>query len=224
MCEYIVQHAAAQKLASCFPEEQVARFEVLGVSANSSNAADHRHNERDDLIQPGMQVTGIRRRGTTLECLPLRWGWSPFWSSGTLTPLTHLPLHLVMRSKVFNRVKRDGRMLVAVEGWYEPLETGMTLHSRNLAYVTSRQPAPIFLAALAQAGGTSNGCEGLALVTHEDREMKRQRLLAFAAQDALEWLRQDLEWEPARALALHRAVVERQLEHVLTSQRSLRFK
>lgn len=131
MCEYIVQHAAAQKLASCFPKEQVARFEVLGVSANSSNAADHRHNERDDLIQPGMQVTGIRRRGTTLECLPLRWGWSPFWSSGTLTPLTHLPLHLVMRSKVFNRVRRDGRMLVAVEGWYEPLETGGYARTSN---------------------------------------------------------------------------------------------
>lgn len=222
MCEYIVQHAAPQKLASCFLEGEISRIEVLGVATNNG-AGDQGATAQGNLIKPGMQVTGIRHRGTTLECLPVRWGWSPSWSSGTLPPLTHLPLHLVMRSKVFNRVKRDGRMLVAVEGWYEPLDTGMTVHSRNLAYTTSRQPAPMFLAALAQ-GGASNGYEGLALVTHEDVEMKRQRLLAFAAQDALEWLRPDLEWEQARVLAVHCAVVEPQLEHVLTSQRTLRFK
>ncbi|WP_332766881.1 SOS response-associated peptidase family protein [Pseudomonas koreensis] len=222
MCEYIVQHAAPQKLASCFLEGEISRIEVLGVATNNG-AADQGATAQGNLIKPGMQVTGIRHRGTTLECLPVRWGWSPSWSSGTLPPLTHLPLHLVMRSKVFNRVKRDGRMLVAVEGWYEPLDAGMTVHSRNLAYTTSRQPAPMFLAALAQ-GGASNGYEGLALVTHEDVEMKRQRLLAFAAQDALEWLRPDLEWEQARVLAVHCAVVEPQLEHVLTSQRTLRFK
>ncbi|MFG6205899.1 SOS response-associated peptidase family protein [Pseudomonas retamae] len=224
MCEYIVQHAAPQKLASCFLEGEISRIEVLGVSAKSTDASDHGTSAKGELIKPGMQLTGIRHRGTTLECLPVRWGWSPFWSSGTLAPLTHLPLHLVMRSKVFNRVKRDGRMLVAVEGWYEPLDTGMTVHSRNLAYTTSRQPAPMFLAALAQGGGASNGCEGLALVTHEDVEMKRQRLLAFAAQNALAWLSPDLEWEQARVLAVHRAVIEPQLEHVLTSQRTLRFR
>lgn len=57
--------------------------------------------------------------------------------------------------------------VVAVEGWYDSLDTGMALHSRNLDYTTSRQPSTIFLAALAQVSKSFNGCDGMTLVTHE---------------------------------------------------------
>ncbi|MBV4484545.1 SOS response-associated peptidase family protein [Pseudomonas sp. SWRI153] len=223
MCEYIVQHAAPQQLASLLVTGQLAVVNAQAGSAEKK-ASGRAQPEARNLIKPGMRVNGICRRDETLECLPVRWGWSPNWSMGTMPPLTHLPLHLVMRSRVFDRVKRNGRMLVAVEGWYESLDTGMAIHSRNLAYTTAREPSPIFLAALAQVSKTYNGCDGLALVTHEDTEMKRQRLLAFAAEDALEWLRPELEWAQAHVLATHRAIVEPQLEHVLTSQRISRLR
>lgn len=77
----------------------------------------------------------------------------------------------------FERVKRYGHMLVAVEGWYDSL------------------------------GKSLNGCDGLTLVTHEDAE-KSQRLLAFTAEDAMGWLRPDLEWPEALLLARHNAVGE----------------
>jgi len=223
MCEYIVQHTAPQQLATLLVTGQMANVdaqaETAGDRASGKWTPDGRH-----LIKPGMQVNGICRRDGALDCLPVRWGWSPTWSMGALPPLTHLPLHLVMRSKVFDRVKRDGRMLVAVEGWYEALDAGMFIHSRNLAYTTAREPCPIFLAALAQVSGTRSGCDGLALITHEDTKMKRQRLLAFTAKDALEWLHPDLEWAQAHVLAAHKAVLEPQLEQVLSSQRTSRLR
>lgn len=221
MCEYIVQHAAAHQMASLLVTGETANVDAQ-VGLAEDDTSGEAPPERRNLIKPGMRVHGICRRDGTLDCLPVRWGWSPNWSMGTLPPLTHLPLHLVMRSRVFDRVKHNGRMLVAVEGWYEALDTGMSIHSRNLAYTTAREPRPIFLAALAQVSKTYNTCDGLALITHEDAEMKRQRLLAFTAQDALEWLRPDLEWAQAHLLAAYRAVLEHQLEHVLTSQRGLR--
>lgn len=97
---------------------------------------------------------------------------------------------------------------VAVESWYDSLDTGMALHSRNLDYTTLRQPSPIFLAALAQVSKSFNGCDGMTLVTHEAAQKKRQRLLAFTAEDAMGWLRPDLEWPEALLLARHNAVGE----------------
>ncbi|WP_172604479.1 SOS response-associated peptidase family protein [Pseudomonas fluorescens] len=174
------------------------------------------------MIKPNMCVNAIRSRNGSLECLKVRWGWKPFWSMGTMPPMTHLPLHLVMRSRVFDRLKRDGRMLIAVDGWYEACEPEQSTNSVRLSYTTSRQNGPIFLAALAQASDQFNGCDGLALLTHDDSSTRQQRLLAFTAEDAHVWLRPDLQWEQAQDLAMHMALAEPQLEHVLSSPRSLR--
>lgn len=222
MCEYIVQHDVAEG------------FEALLAGAQSQNIGDaidvgdsslHRTYEPQDsrnVIKPNMQVNAIRSRDGVLECIKVRWGWKPFWSMGTMPPMTHLPLHLVMRSRVFDRVKRDGRMLIAVDGWYEACEPEQSKNNHRLSYTTSRQSGPIYLAALAQASENFNGCDGLALVTHDDSSTRQQRLLAFTAEDARVWLRPDLQWEQAQDLAMHMALAEPQLEHVLTSPRGLR--
>ncbi|UUD64646.1 hypothetical protein D16iCDA_02780 [Pseudomonas seleniipraecipitans] len=110
-------------------------------------------------------------------------------------------------------------MLLAVDGWYESSNMPPAAHSPCLNYTTSRQSSPIFLAAIAQISDTPCGCDGLVLLTHGGKSGDQPRLLAFSAEDALEWLAPDLQWEQAEQLAEHTAVAEPQLEHVLTSQR-----
>ncbi|QXI17285.1 SOS response-associated peptidase family protein [Pseudomonas hamedanensis] len=222
MCEYIVQHDVAEGFEALLAATQ---NQSIGSAIAVAGSSLHRTCEPQDsqhVIKPNMQVDAIRSRNGVLECIKVRWGWKPFWSMGTMPPMTHLPLHLVMRSKVFDRVKRDGRMLIAVDGWYEACESEQSKNNHRLSYTTSRQSAPIFLAALAQASEQFNGCDGLTLVTHDDSATKQQRLLAFTAEDARVWLRPDLQWEQAQELAMHMALAEPQLEHVLASPRSLR--
>jgi hypothetical protein len=59
-------------------------------------------------------------------------------------------------------------------------------------------------------------------MTCDDTGGNHQRLLAFGADNALEWLRPQLAWEQAQQMAIHMAVDEPQLEHILTSQRMLK--
>ena len=222
MCEYIVQHDVAKGFEALFAG---AQNQSIGSATGMADSSLHRTSEPQgsrNVIKPNMQVNAIRNNNGVLNCIKVRWGWKPFRSMGVMPPMTHLPLHLVMRSKVFDRVKREGRMLIAVDGWYEACEAEQSKNSHRLSYTTSRQSGPIFLAALAQASESFNGCDGLALVTHDDSSTKQQRLLAFTAEDARVWLRPDLQWEQAQELAMHMSLAEPQLEHILTSRRGLR--
>ncbi len=220
MCECLVQHVSSKDALACFDQREPhgSHFDAGPTGAGLCVVANPKPHERQSLIKPNMQVSAIRRRGGHLECIKVRWGWSPIWSVGTMPPMTHLPLHLVMRSKVFAQIKREGRVLVAVDGWYLAAETA-TSQPQSLTYTTSRQSSPIFLAALAQASETPNGCDGLTLVTYGDIASKQQRLLAFTGEDALQWLSPDLDWEQAQQIAAGAAAAEPQLEHATTAQR-----
>ncbi|MBT2339547.1 MULTISPECIES: SOS response-associated peptidase family protein [Pseudomonas] len=221
MCECFVQPVSSKDSLAFFAQRylQGGHSDISPPTPSLHAIAAPKPHDRQSVIRPNMQVSAIRNRGGRLECIKVRWGWSPVWSMGTMPPLTHLPLHLVMRSKVFDRIKRDGRVLVAVDGWYEAPDKTQPTQAQRLSYTTSRQSTPIFLAALAQASETSNGCDGLALVTYGDIAHQQQRLLAFMGEDALQWLKPDLDWHQAQQIATQVAVAEPQLEHVLTAQR-----
>lgn len=202
MCDCIVQPVSSKDSLALFAQRDShgGRFGAEVARADLYSASSHKPHDRQNLIKPNMQVSAIRRRGGHLECIKVRWGWAPIWTVGTMPPLTHLPLHLVMRSRVFDQIKREGRVLVAVDGWYQSQEPAPGSRINPLTYTTSRQSAPIFLAALAQATETPNGCDGLALVTYGDIASKQQRMLAFTADDAIEWLEPDLGWEQAQSI------------------------
>ncbi len=217
MCECIVQHACPENLLGLLAHNSMhkacADRHAFNHSLNA--AATFALASARNVIKPGMPVSAIRQRHGQLECVKVRWGWSPIWTMGTLPPRTHLPMSLVMRSRVFDPVWREGRVLVAVDGWYDTPVESTSPQSRRLSYTTSRQSSPIFLAALAQVSDKPSGCNGLALLTCDDQ----QRLLAFGAEDAQAWLQPDLPWQQAQEMAAHVAVDEPQLEHVLTAQR-----
>lgn len=219
MCESFVQHVSAKDALAYFAQRDTpgGRFDTSVTHLDLYRTVPTGPQERHSLIKPNMQVSAIRRRGGHLESIKVRWGWSPIWSVGTMPPLTHLPLHLVMRSKVFDPIKREGRVLVPVEGWYDSQapDSSQLQHS---SYTTSRQSAPIFLAALAQASETALGCDGLTLVTYGDIASQQQRVLALSADDALHWLEPEFGWEQAQQLAERLNSVEPHLEPAMTTQ------
>ncbi|MGR4971536.1 SOS response-associated peptidase family protein [Pseudomonas sp. LARHCG127] len=221
MCDGLVQHVSSKDSLAYFAQRDTSgsRFGTSVTPLDLYETTPPKAQERHSLIKPNMQVSAIRRRGGHLECIKVRWGWSPIWSVGTMPPLTHLPLHLVMRSKVFDPIKHEGRVLVAVEGWYESQAPASPSQAPRLAYLTARQSAPIFLAALAQASETSFGCDGLALVTYGDIANQQQRVLAFSADDALDWLEPDLGWEQAQQLVARLNGTQPPLEPAQTIQR-----
>lgn len=221
MCDGLVQHVSSKDSLAYFAQRDTSgsRFGTSVTPLDLYETTPPKAQERHSLVKPNMQVSAIRRRGGHLECIKVRWGWSPIWSVGTMPPLTHLPLHLVMRSKVFDPIKHEGRVLVAVEGWYESQAPASPSQAPRLAYLTARQSAPIFLAALAQASETSFGCDGLALVTYGDIANQQQRVLAFSADDALDWLEPDLGWEQAQQLVARLNGTQPPLEPAQTIQR-----
>lgn len=221
MCDGLVQHVSSKDSLAHFAQRDTpgSRLDTRVTPLELCVTTPPNPQERHALIKPGMQVSAIRRRGGHLECIKVRWGWSPIWSVGTMPPLTHLPLHLVMRSKVFDSIKHEGRVLVAVEGWYESQAPASPSQAQRLIYTTARQSTPIFLAALAQASETPFGCDGLALVTYGDIANQQQRVLAFSADDALDWLAPELGWEQAQQLAARLNGAPPPLEPAITAQR-----
>ena len=221
MCDGLVQHVSSKDSLAHFAQRDTPgnRLDTRVTPLELCVTTPPKTQERHALIKPGMQVSAIRRRGGHLECIKVRWGWSPIWSVGTMPPLTHLPLHLVMRSKVFDSIKHEGRVLVAVEGWYESQAPASPSQAQRLIYTTARQSTPIFLAALAQASETPFGCDGLALVTYGDIANQQQRVLAFSADDALDWLAPELGWEQAQQLAARLNGAPPPLEPAITAQR-----
>lgn len=90
--------------------------------------------DHDHIIHPNHRLAALMNKDGSLCCQHVRWGWSPVWSMGVRPPLTHLPLQIVMRSKVFKRMRDSGRAVVAVDGWFDFLQSrrrddrGRTLH------------------------------------------------------------------------------------------------
>ncbi len=222
MCKCIVQHASSTDFSELLAhtETRLVSGESRAMGSRHSAAVFATSGQKKSVIKPNMPVSVLRQRDGQIESVKVRWGWSPVWAMGTMPPRTQMPLHLVMRSKVFDRVRTNGRVLVPVDGWYD-LPTDAPLDQPlRLSYTTSRRSTPLFLAGLAQISEKPSGCDGMAFMTCSHNDYS-QRLLAFTAEHAMQWLDPDLQWDQAQHMALHLAVDEPQLEHVLTSPRQL---
>lgn len=213
MCECIVQSGSSKSHLAF-----LASRHAHSAAENDSSGDSTEEVVAEHLIKPRMRVEAIVNRGGTYECVEVRWGWTPIWSMGTRPPLTQLPLHLVMRSKGFAKLRETGRALIAVQGWYDAAESRNPADSNRSTYTTSRFEGPVFLAALAQVSANGSSCDGLALLTYGE-ESGKQQLLAFGPEDAAAWLDTGLDWEQARQMADQHALCERQLEHLFKHPR-----
>ena len=96
MCEYMLQHATPHRVISLFAAAETTRSDAV-ISSLPDDVLGDRRSERQELINPGMGVNAICLRNGSLDCVQVRWGWTPIWSIGFMLPMTCLPLHLVMR-------------------------------------------------------------------------------------------------------------------------------
>lgn len=227
MCEFIAQPDSIQ---SCLERlgyppmpfapatQQLSDSETLH---STGNALPNVH-DRDRVIKPNHLLTAVTNVGGELRSLQVRWGWSPIWSMGTRPPLTHLPLEIVMRSKVFRRMDNRGRALVAVDGWFDADVENVATGRTRFNYVRTRSNEPVFLAAVAQISASPSGCDGLVLVTQGGGGATGPlQLLAFTGESAVQWLDPDLDWERARALPALDIYDGQYFEQVAVSHRGL---
>ena len=145
-------------------------------------------------IAPNSRVMVFLNGPEGIETRYVRWGWTPVWAMGTRPPLTHLPLRTASSSKAFQRVWREGRVLVAADGWFEVAHDPVASGSSRAVYFSHASGRPVFLAGLAQISEPASGCDGLVLVSLDDAaQAGHQRLLALQGADALNWLDPGLE-------------------------------
>ncbi|MEG5265553.1 SOS response-associated peptidase family protein [Pseudomonas sp. JDS28PS106] len=205
MCELLAQNISNRSsldhldTSSLFApsNEQLAACQTLQTNKNPvQNIYDP-----DQVIKPNHFLTAITHQDGALRASQVRWGWSPVWSMGTRPPLTHLPLEIVMRSRVFKRMHDSGRALVAVDGWFDAAVDQPAMSRSRFHYVRRRSGQPVYLAAVAQISQSANGCNGLVLVTKGGGGASGPlQLLAFSAENALLWLDPELDVDQARLL------------------------
>lgn len=225
MCEAVAQLNPAQsylkrlgQLPMSLGSRQEAAFEQ-SIYETAEGVIPDLH-DKNHFITPNHSVTAVMNINELLQCVQVRWGWSPVWSMGTRPPLTHLPLEIVMRSKVFERVRTSGRALVAVDGWFDAVPDLHVANRNRYAYKRARSSEPVFLAALAQVSAVPSGCDGLVLITQGGGGTAGPlQLLAFDAKNAVEWLDPQLDWHRARELVTQNAVDDQAFETVAVSQR-----
>jgi putative SOS response-associated peptidase YedK len=225
MCELIAQLNSAQSYLELLSQPPTPlNFANEGISHNTTgqttgNLIPDLHN-RDQIIRPDHPLTAVMNVQGELKGVQVRWGWSPIWSMGTRPPLTHLPLEIVMRSKVFLHMRNSGRALVAVDGWFDAAVDPAATGRNRFTYMRPRSQEPIFLAALAQISEPPSGCNGLVLVTQGGGGAAGPlQLLAFTSDSAIHWLDPELDWQRARELVSLDLIDGDHFEHVMVSQR-----
>lgn len=179
--------------------------------------------DRDHVIRPNHYLKAIMNKNGTLLCQKIRWGWSPVWSMGTRPPLTHLPLEIVMRSKVFKRIRNGGRALVAVDGWFDSASDGGSVTAAcRFIYTKTRSEEPVYLAALAQTGDSASGCCGLVLITQGGGGSSGPlQLLALDGKRAVRWLDHSLDWPQAQTLVSDNSNTEQAFERIAVRQSAI---
>jgi len=176
--------------------------------------------DHDHIIRPNHRLAALMNKDGSLCCQHVRWGWSPVWSMGVRPPLTHLPLQIVMRSKVFKRMRDSGRAVVAVDGWFDFSLEDATIGEGRFTYTQPKGGEPTYLAALAQVSESRSGCNGLVLVTHGGGGASGPlKLLTLDRDSAMRWLDPSLDWERALSLAPDEPDISERFETVQVRRR-----
>lgn len=224
MCECIAQLYSSDAYLHClahgaWPPELTGTQPLESAGPAGSRACPDLR-DHDHIIRPDHRLAAVMNRNGELCCQHVRWGWSPVWSMGTRPPLTHLPLEIVMRSKVFDRMRSTGRAVVAVDGWFDFSLDNTSSGAGRFTYKRPRGGEPTYLAALAQVSESPSGCNGLVLVTYGGGgALGPLQLLALDRDSAMRWLDPSLDWQQALELASSNSDADQNFETVAVRQR-----
>jgi putative SOS response-associated peptidase YedK len=224
MCECIAQLYSSDAYLHClahgaWPPELEATQSLESIGPGGSRACPDLR-DHDHIIRPNHRLAAVMNGNGELCWQHVRWGWSPVWSMGTRPPLTHLPLEIVMRSKVFERMRSTGRAVVAVDGWFDFSLDNTSTGAGRFTYKRPVGGEPTYLAALAQVSESPSGCNGLVLVTYGGGgALGPLQLLALDRDSAMRWLEPSLDWQQAMELASSNSDVDQTFETVAVRQR-----
>lgn len=198
MCECIAQFSPPDSYLDCLTNGAAMEPEIPWLGDNNGARACPDLRDHEHIIRPNHRLSAVLNIDGRLRCHRIRWGWSPIWSMGVRSPLTHLPLQIVMRSKVFKRMRDSGRAVVAVDGWFDLTLDGTTTGGGRFAYRRAKGAGPTYLAALAQFSEARSGCDGLVLVTNGGGgALGPLHLLTLDRHLAMRWLDPSVDWQQA---------------------------
>jgi len=171
--------------------------EVIG---GYDNAAIARYN-----VAPGTRVRMLRGEAQGVRVCSVRWGWEPDWAKGKLPPAINARAETVARGKFFKGIW-PGRSIVFADGWYEWVAAANNPKHKQPYFISHREGAPAFFAALSQfsSDGEEGGNDGFVIITEPSRgpmrEVHARQPVVLAPELARRWIDPALTSAQAEAL------------------------
>jgi len=113
------------------------------------NGYDHEPISRYN-VAPSTRVEVIHQVDEGLSVDRVKWGWSPFWAKGKRPDPINARAETVATGKFFKGLWPGGRALAPANGWFEWIPDPVDPKRKQPYYITSKDGAPLYFAALAE--------------------------------------------------------------------------
>ncbi|GAC1419292.1 MAG: SOS response-associated peptidase [Burkholderiaceae bacterium] len=155
-------------------------------------------------VAPGMYRPVMHVDQGQLMVDDLHWGYQASWAVGKIPVTINTRLEKIS-GKYWSRLLKNGRAVVAADGWYEWTgEKG----TKQPWHIHRADGAPIFMAALANFGPAADdnkATAGFTIVTADALggmvDVHDRRPVVFSAEDARLWMNPDLPGTAAEQIA-----------------------
>lgn len=137
----------------------------------------------------------------------IRWGWAPFWAKGKRPDPINARVETVTTGKFFKQLWPNGRVIVAVDGWYEWVKDESDPKRKQPYFIVAKDNKPLLLAGLAEVhpGLETDERDGFVIITADSDQgmvdIHDRRPVVLSPEHAREWVDPETTRERAAEIA-----------------------